>query len=90
VGASRWAARDAALAAHPSRCSTADRGAPKADVAALEDPLLRVSAMVEAHPELAELECNPVVVTLDGVTIVDVRARIHPAPHAVPSPSVQG
>jgi hypothetical protein len=52
------------------------RGAPRADVPALERLLLRVSALVEAHPEVAELECNPVVVTPDGATAVDVRVRL--------------
>ncbi len=66
------------------------RGAPKADVAALEDLLVRVSALVEAHPQIAELECNPVMVTGTGATVVDVRARVHPAPSAPPSPSVRG
>jgi acyl-CoA synthetase (NDP forming) len=66
------------------------RGAAKADVAALEDVLLRVSALVSAHPQIAELECNPVVVTPNGATIVDIRARVHPVPAAAPSPSVAG
>jgi hypothetical protein len=35
------------------------RGAPRGDVAALEELLLRVSALVEAHPEIVELDCNP-------------------------------
>ena len=39
------------------------RGAPKADVAALEEVLLRVGALVEAHPEVAEMDCNPVIVS---------------------------
>ena len=52
------------------------RGAPKADVAALEDLLLRVSAMVEAHPEIAELDCNPVTVLPDGAVVVDARALV--------------
>ena len=55
------------------------RGAPRADVAALEDVLLRVSAMVEAHPEIAELDCNPVKVLPDGAVVVDARVRIEPA-----------
>jgi acyl-CoA synthetase (NDP forming) len=55
------------------------RGAPKADVAALEDLLLRVSALVEAHPEIAELDCNPVKVLLDRVVVVDARIRVEAA-----------
>ena len=60
------------------------RGAPKADVAALEDLLLRVSALVEAHPEIAELDCNPVKVLPDGVVVVDARIRVEAA--SVPLP----
>ncbi|HXF71050.1 MAG TPA: acetate--CoA ligase family protein [Actinomycetota bacterium] len=52
------------------------RGAPRADVAALEELLLRVSAMVEAHPEVAEMDLNPVMVLPSGCTVVDVRVRV--------------
>src|SRR5204863_2398008 len=38
------------------------RGTPVRDVAALEDGLLRVSAMVEDLPQIAELDSNPFVV----------------------------
>jgi acetate---CoA ligase (ADP-forming) len=55
------------------------RDAPKADVATLEDLLLRISAMVEAHPEIAELDCNPVKVLADGAVVVDARVRVEPA-----------
>ena len=55
------------------------RGAPKADVGALEDLLLRVGALVEVHPEVAELDCNPVKVLPDGVVVVDARVRVEPA-----------
>jgi acyl-CoA synthetase (NDP forming) len=60
------------------------RGAPKADVAALEDLLLRVSALVEAHPEIAELDCNPVKVLPDGVVVVDARIRVEAASLPLP------
>jgi acyl-CoA synthetase (NDP forming) len=52
------------------------RGAPRADVAALEGVLLRVSALVEAHPEVAEMDLNPVVVHAAGVVVVDARIRL--------------
>jgi len=52
------------------------RGAPKCDVAGLEDLLLRVSAMVEHHPEILEMDCNPVIVLPEGAVIVDARIRI--------------
>jgi acetate---CoA ligase (ADP-forming) len=52
------------------------RGAPKADVGALEDVLLRVSALVEAHPEIAEMDLNPLVVHQAGAVVVDARIRV--------------
>jgi acetate---CoA ligase (ADP-forming) len=55
------------------------RGAAPADVAALEQVLLRVSAMVEAHPEIAEMDCNPVIVLPEGAVVVDARVRIEAA-----------
>ena len=55
------------------------RGAPLADVAALEDVLLRVSALVEAHPQVAEMDLNPVIVHPNGAVIVDARVRLEPA-----------
>ncbi len=56
------------------------RGAPKCDVAGLEEVLLRVSAMVENHPEIVEMDCNPVIVLPEGPMIVDARIRIERAP----------
>ena len=59
------------------------RGAPKADVPALEDLLLRVSAMVDAHPEIAEMDLNPVKVLERGAVVVDARIRLEqPSPPA--------
>ena len=52
------------------------RGAPPADVPALEDAILRIGAIVEAHPEIAELDCNPVIALPTGVTVVDARVRV--------------
>lgn len=66
------------------------RGAPKADVAALEDVLVRVGAMADAHPEIAEMDCNPVIVSPTGAAIVDVRIRVAPARPVAPLPSVGG
>ncbi|HEX5889082.1 MAG TPA: GNAT family N-acetyltransferase, partial [Pyrinomonadaceae bacterium] len=52
------------------------RGSVPADVGALEDGLLRVSAMVEDIPQIAELDCNPFVVHETGATILDARIRV--------------
>jgi len=51
-------------------------GSPPVDVAALEALLLRVSAMVEAHPEIVEMDCNPVMVRAEGAIVVEARVRI--------------
>jgi acyl-CoA synthetase (NDP forming) len=56
------------------------RGAPKADVASLEEVILRVAAMVEGHAEIAEMDLNPVVVLSDSAIVVDARIRVRPAP----------
>jgi acyl-CoA synthetase (NDP forming) len=55
------------------------RGAPKTDVAALQELLLRVGAMVEAHPEVAEMDLNPVKVLERGLVVVDARIRLKTA-----------
>lgn len=65
------------------------RGAPPCDVAALEDLLLRVAALVHAHPHIAELDCNPVVVTPDGAVVLDARVRVHEPDAPAPWPSLQ-
>jgi acyl-CoA synthetase (NDP forming) len=52
------------------------RGAQRADVGALEDVLLRTSALVEAHPEVAEMDLNPLVVHSVGAVVVDARIRL--------------
>jgi len=61
------------------------RGAPKLDVAALEQVLLRVSQLVEGNPEIAELDLNPVIVHAGGIAVVDARVRLQQAlPEALP------
>ncbi|MEP6752147.1 MAG: GNAT family N-acetyltransferase [Candidatus Dormiibacterota bacterium] len=52
------------------------RGAPRTDVGALENVLLRVSALVEAHPEVVEMDLNPLIVHPKGVVAVDARIRL--------------
>lgn len=55
---------------------TGFRGSAATDVGALEEGLLRVSAMVEDIPQIAELDCNPFVVHETGATILDARIRV--------------
>jgi acyl-CoA synthetase (NDP forming) len=60
------------------------RGAPPCDLPAIEDVLMRVSAMVEAHPEIVELDCNPLIAGPGGALIVDARVRVECAPEPRP------
>ncbi len=55
---------------------TGYRGRPAADLEALAGALHRVSRLVEDMPEVAELDCNPVVATPAGVVVVDARLRV--------------
>ncbi len=59
---------------------TGFRGAPAGDVGALRDIVLRVGALVDAHPSIAEMDCNPVMVLPEGARVVDARVRVEPAP----------
>ncbi|MGZ4298706.1 MAG: bifunctional acetate--CoA ligase family protein/GNAT family N-acetyltransferase [Solirubrobacteraceae bacterium] len=67
---------------------TGFRGSAPCDVAAVESVLIRVGAMVDAHPEIAELDCNPVIVRSDGAVVVDARVRLQEPAPARPVPSV--
>ncbi|WP_445005173.1 acetate--CoA ligase family protein [Halomonas mongoliensis] len=52
------------------------RGEKAVDKAALVDLLLKVSRIVEAYPELSELDLNPVIVNADGYAVVDARVIV--------------
>jgi acetyl coenzyme A synthetase (ADP forming)-like protein len=54
------------------------RGSPAHDIAALADTIVRVGALVDAHPEIGELDLNPIIVHERGATIVDARVRLVP------------
>jgi acetyl coenzyme A synthetase (ADP forming)-like protein len=56
------------------------RGAPPADRKALLSVILKVSALVEAVPEMSELDLNPVKVLApgQGAVVVDGRMRLEP------------
>ena len=60
------------------------RGTPRADVPSLEEVLLRVSALVEAHPEIAEMDLNPLIVHAAGAVVVDARVRLEPGSYRPP------
>ncbi len=52
------------------------RGQEPADLEALEKLILKVSTFVEAHPEIEELDLNPVFAYKDGALAVDARIAV--------------
>lgn len=57
------------------------RGTPKADIKTVEDILLRLSAMAVNHPEIAELDINPLIVhpVGQGASVADSRILLKKA-----------
>ncbi|HTO72258.1 MAG TPA: acetate--CoA ligase family protein, partial [Gemmatimonadales bacterium] len=54
------------------------RGSAALDSSALIDTILRIAAMAEDLPRIAELDLNPVIVHPHGLTVVDARLRVAP------------
>ena len=52
------------------------RGAAPADAAALQNVILRISALLTICPEIQELDVNPVKVRAAGAAAVDARVRV--------------
>jgi len=52
------------------------RGEAGVDKAALVDLLLKVATIVDAHPEIDELDLNPVIAYPDGYAVVDARVIV--------------
>ncbi|MFA5399610.1 MAG: GNAT family N-acetyltransferase [Dehalococcoidia bacterium] len=59
------------------------RGAPPSDTAAIEDVLLRVSALIEDIPEIQDLDLNPLIAMPVGEGCVVADARISVSPISV-------
>ncbi|MFE3660470.1 GNAT family N-acetyltransferase [Streptomyces sp. NPDC059165] len=56
------------------------RGSAPVDTAALEDLLLRVSRLVDDHPEVVAVSLEPVVVAQHGLSVLDASIRLAPPP----------
>ncbi|ADI06401.1 acyl-CoA synthetase [Streptomyces bingchenggensis BCW-1] len=56
------------------------RGSSPVDTAALEELLLRVSRMVDDHPEVVAVELEPVVVAPRGLSVLGAAVRLAPPP----------
>jgi acyl-CoA synthetase (NDP forming) len=46
------------------------------NLAAVEDLLIRVARLAADHPEIVEMDLNPVLARSDGAEAVDVRIRV--------------
>ncbi|MFB7778760.1 bifunctional acetate--CoA ligase family protein/GNAT family N-acetyltransferase [Streptomyces bauhiniae] len=56
------------------------RGSTPVDTPALEELLLRVSRLVDDHPEVVAITLEPVVVAPHGTTVLDATIRLAPPP----------
>ena len=65
---------------HTAPLLTGYRGSPAVDLGGLSSLLLRLGRLAEDLPELVEADCNPVIATPSGVTVVDARFRVSDAP----------
>ena len=57
---------------------SASRLPPEADLGALRDLLLRVSRLAEDLPEVTDLDLDPVIVSAEGVAVVNARVKVTP------------
>ncbi len=55
------------------------RGSDPVDVAAVQDLILRLAAMKDDLPEIAELDLEPVLVGAEGLTVLSARAKVVPS-----------
>ncbi|MGO9661055.1 MAG: GNAT family N-acetyltransferase [Acidimicrobiales bacterium] len=69
-------AREMVTGLRGSKLLSGYRDMPAVDVDGLVQVLHRVSRLVEDMPEVAELDCNPVIVTPQGAVVVDARLRV--------------
>ncbi|GAA1157100.1 bifunctional GNAT family N-acetyltransferase/acetate--CoA ligase family protein [Streptomyces hebeiensis] len=56
------------------------RGSAPVDTPALEELLLRVSRLVDDHPEIVSVSLEPVVVAPRGLSVLDASVRLAPPP----------
>jgi len=67
-----------------SRLLTGYRNLPPTDLTILEEVLVRLSQLVVDHPEIVELDINPLLTHAQGCVALDARVVVEPA--ALPSP----
>jgi acetate---CoA ligase (ADP-forming) len=59
-----------------------------ADIDALADVIVRVAALADAHPAIAELDCNPVIASPTGALAIDARVRVAAPAARAPFPAL--
>jgi acetate---CoA ligase (ADP-forming) len=75
----RTDAEELVLTGKAGRLVSGFRGKPAADAEALVDLVLRLARLADDHPEVAELDLNPVLGLTDRCVAVDARVRLRPA-----------
>jgi acetyltransferase len=53
------------------------RNQPAVAIDAIEAVLVQLSKMAQEHPEIVEMDINPLLADKDGVIAVDARIRVH-------------
>lgn len=61
------------------------RGAARLDEAGFREVVLRLSALLDAAPEIVELDLNPVIVTRTRAWVADARVRLAPSASVAPT-----
>ncbi|HVA03729.1 MAG TPA: GNAT family N-acetyltransferase [Acidimicrobiales bacterium] len=69
-------ARDMVLGLRATPLLLGYRGSQPVAINALVDVILRLGRLAEDLPEIAEVDCNPVIATPTGALVVDARMRI--------------
>ena len=69
-----------------SRILDAVRGLPAADRGVLEEVLIRLAQLAVDFPEIAEIDCNPLMALPEGAVVVDGRIQLTELPTAGDAP----
>jgi acyl-CoA synthetase (NDP forming) len=78
-------ARELVLSGRAGTLVRGFRGGPEADVAALVDLLQRLAQLADEHPQVAELDLNPVLGRPDDCLALDARVLVCPPERARPT-----
>lgn len=61
------------------------RGQPAADIDAVATVLIRLAVLIIAHPQIAELDINPLLADAQGVLALDARIAVEATVHTPPA-----